>query len=50
MSMVSFSSCQSSKQADCPAYGNATTKANKKTGKLPTKRGRSNLFPKGMRN
>jgi hypothetical protein len=45
VSMISFSSCRST----CPAYDTTTIKANKKTGKLPTRRGNSNLFPKKMR-
>ena len=43
--MISFSSCRST----CPAYDTTSVKANKKTGKLPTKKGNSNLFPKKMR-
>ena len=45
LSMISFSSCRST----CPAYDTTSVKTNKKTGKLPTKKGTSNLFPKKMR-
>ena len=47
-STASLTSCKSQK-AGCPAYESASVKTNKK-GKLPKKRGKSNLFPKGMRN
>lgn len=40
------SSC--SRKTGCPAYEEAHVKPNKK-GKLPTKGGSSNLFPKKMR-
>jgi len=46
--MVGTSSCRSSADANCPAYSDAKVKTSKK-GKLPTRRGRTNLFPKKMR-
>lgn len=45
VSMLSLNSCRSS----CPAYDNTSVKTNKKTGKLPNRKGSSNLFPKDMR-
>lgn len=47
-SMVGTTSCRSSQDAHCPAYSDAKVKTTKK-GKLPTRRGKSNLFPKKMR-
>lgn len=45
--LVTMSSCRSN--VTCPAYSNTSVQPNKKTGKLPTRKGRSNLFPKDMR-
>lgn len=44
---LTLSSCRSN--VTCPAYSNTSVQPNKKTGKLPTRKGNSNLFPKEMR-
>lgn len=44
---TTLSSCRSN--VTCPAYSNTSVQPNKKTGKLPTRKGNSNLFPKEMR-
>ncbi len=46
MMWVSSSSCN--RKSGCPAYEQATTKANRK-GQLSTKGGKSELFPKKMK-
>lgn len=46
MMWVGNSSC--SRKSGCPAYEHATVKANRK-GELPTKGGKSGLFPKKMK-
>ncbi|MFM9949711.1 MAG: hypothetical protein ACKV1O_17370 [Saprospiraceae bacterium] len=43
---VGASSCN--RKSGCPAYENTTVKANRK-GELPTKGGKSGLFPKKMK-
>ncbi len=44
-STLSLTSC--SKKTGCPSTENASVKADKK-GNMPTKRGKSGLFPKNM--
>lgn len=46
ISAVGTSAC--SRKTGCPAYESAQTRTNRK-GELPSKRGKSNLFPKEMR-
>ncbi|NUN99789.1 MAG: hypothetical protein HUU01_04145 [Saprospiraceae bacterium] len=43
---IGTSSCN--RKSGCPAYENATVKANRK-GELPSKGGKSGLFPKKMK-
>lgn len=43
---ASYTSC--SPKSGCPAYESAKVQTNRK-GELPTKRGKSSLFPKDMR-
>lgn len=46
VAVTSFSSC--SRKTGCPSTENASVKADRK-GRLPTKRGKSSLYPKGMK-
>jgi len=46
--MLSAGASSCNRKSGCPAYENATVKANRK-GELPSKGGKSGLFPKKMK-